>query len=206
MIIQFYQRPFPVLGLDDQYYLREQSMEDTEAFFEYYTDPEVSQYILATIPMNLADASAEIHYCRNLFYQRQGIYWSIVHKEDNRMIGAVGLYVNNHHHRAEICYDLQKNYWRQGIMTKAIECVMDFAFRHMDIYRIEALTIGKNQASMGILKKLGYEHEATLHNYRYFKNQPNDVELLATTPQMQIERLTQKQAIEATAFNSVASS
>ncbi len=191
MIINFYQKPFPVLDLDDRFYLREQSLEDTEAFFEYYADPDVSQYILATIPTTLADASTEINYCRNLFHQKRGIYWSIANKEDNRMVGAVGLYINNHHHRAEICYDLHKNYWRQGIVTKAIERVMDFAFRHMEVCRIEALTVKENMASIEILKKLGYQHEATLHNYRYFKNQPNDVELLATTPEQQIKRFSQ---------------
>lgn len=198
MLINFYNRPFPELDLDDRFYLREQSLEDTEAFFEYYADPEVSKYILATIPNTLADAGSEVHYCRNLFHKKQGIYWTIARKADNTMVGAVGLYLNNQHHRAEICYDLHKNYWRQGIMSKAIARVTDFAFRHMDVYRIEALTIKENVASIGILKKLGYQHEATLYNYRYFKNQPNDVELLATTPEQQIKFLTQsKQLAEA---------
>ena len=71
--MNFYQSPFPTLDLDDQFILREQTLEDTEAFFRYYTDPEVGKYILATKPATLLDASREVQYCRNLFYTKQGI-------------------------------------------------------------------------------------------------------------------------------------
>lgn len=195
MVTNFYSKPFPVLNLDDQYYLREQSLEDTEAFFEYYTTPIVGKYILATIPTTLSSASSEIHHCRNLFYQKGGICWTIARKEDNRMIGAVGLYINNQHHRAEICYDLHEAFWRRGIMSKAIEHVTAFAFQHTEIHRIEAVTLKENLGSIGVLEKQGYIHEATLHNYRYFKNKVHDVELLAITPQQLIQYLNQDQEL-----------
>lgn len=178
----FYQKPFPTFDLDDQYYLREQSLDDTSAFFEYYAEPVVSRYILANTPNSLTDAMNEIHYCRNLFYQRGGIYWAIARKSDNRMVGAVGLYINNQHNRAEICYDLHKDYWRQGIMSRAIKKVMDFAFEHIAVERIEAVTVKENIASMAILKKLGYLYEGTLHNYRQYEGRAHDIEIFATTP------------------------
>jgi [ribosomal protein S5]-alanine N-acetyltransferase len=189
MIIDFYLKPFPTIDVDDQYYLREQTVEDTAAFFEYYTHPEVGRHILATIPKCLADASAEIHYCRNLFYQRQGAYWTLARKDNDKMVGAIGFYINNHHHRAEITYDLHRDYWRQGLMSRAIKRIMQHAFMQMDIHRIEALTALENTASMAILKKLGYRHEGTLRNYRNHKNRPHDVELLATTPDQQLALL-----------------
>ena len=45
MSLAFYNQPFPFLDLDEEYTLREQTLEDTEAFFDYYTDPKVGQYI-----------------------------------------------------------------------------------------------------------------------------------------------------------------
>lgn len=78
--MNFYQNPFPTLDLDEHYILREQTLEDTEAFFRYYTDPEVGKYILATKPATLLDASREVQYCRNLFYTKQGVYWTIAKK------------------------------------------------------------------------------------------------------------------------------
>lgn len=182
MSLPFYETPFPTLELNDQYILREQTLEDTEDFFRYYTDPEVGKYILATKPATLLEASTEVQYCRNLFYTKRGIYWTIAKKSDNRMIGAIGIYMNNAHFRGEITYDLSREYWRQGIMEKAIKKVVDYAFQHMNVLRIEAVTRHENVASINLLKKLGFIHEGTLKNYRYFNDKIWDIEMFAITP------------------------
>jgi len=182
MLIKCYQQPFPTLRINDDYILREQSVKDTDAFFRYYADPDVSKHILATTPSNIAQAKEEIQYCRNLFYIKRGLYWTIADSNTDEMIGAIGLYINNQHHRAEISYDLSKTHWRKGIMTKAIATVIDHCFNEMDIQRLEAVTIKDNSASIAILDKLGFTHEATLENYRYFKEQPHTIELFGMTP------------------------
>lgn len=184
MISDFYSHKFPTLELDNNFLLREHVAEDTLAFFQYYTDPEVAKYILATNPKTIDEAHAEIMYCRNLFYQKMGIYWSIVRKDNNQMIGAIGLYINNHHHRAEICYDLSRDYWGQGITTKAIRKVLAFSFNHIGVNRVEALTMKENDPSRALLLKTGFIHEGTLANYRYFQNESHDVEMYGVTQQM----------------------
>ncbi len=184
MLNEFYQKPFPILEIDKKFYLREQVVTDAEAFFEYYTDPLVAQYILATNPKTIADASAEVQYCHNLFYKKQGIYWTIARKSDDKMIGAVGLYINNNHLRAEICYDLSRNYWRRGIMTLALAKIVEFSFKQMGVNRLEALTTENNVASIGILEKLGFIREGVLKNYRYFQQKSHDVLMLGLTPEL----------------------
>lgn len=189
MIYEIYQKPFPALVIDDRYILREQSDDDTKPFFEYYCqDPRVTQYILATVPTTLEEAQAEIQYCRNLFYHKRGIYWTLARRDNNQIIGSVGLYMNNHHHRAEICYDLAQAYWRQGIMDKTLNKTIDFAFEKLGVHRVEALTLRDNTASMGVLQKLGFVREGTLRKYRYFKEIPRDVELFATTLELLQEK------------------
>lgn len=181
MNVNFYQQPFPTLDLDERYVLREQTMEDTENFFHYYTDPDVGKYILATKPTTLLEASKEVQYCRNLFYTKQGIYWAIARKSDNQMIGAIGLYANNTHHRAEITYDLAKQYWRQGITKKAIQTVLKYAFEVMKLARVEAVTRYENVASIEVLKSAGFTHEGTLKNFRYYDGRAWDIEMFAVT-------------------------
>ncbi|HLD84747.1 MAG TPA: GNAT family protein, partial [Coxiellaceae bacterium] len=117
--------------------------------------------------------------CRNLFYTKQGVYWTIAKKSDNQMIGAIGLYVNNMHHRAEITYDLARDYWRQGITKKAILAVVQFAFANMEMVRIEAVTRHENTASSELLKSVGFIHEGTLKQYRYYNEKAWDVEMFA---------------------------
>lgn len=186
MITTLYNEKFPILDVDENFILREQVVEDTEAFFAYYTDPEVARYILATNPKTLAEAGAEIHYCRSLFTYKRGIYWTLARKSDNYMIGAIGLYINNQHLRAEICYDLSRQYWNQGIMRKALQCVIDFSFRKIGISRIEAVTLKENKASIAVLEKVGFVYEGCLRNYRYFNGRSHDIEMFCLTPQMMI--------------------
>lgn len=182
MITNFYQHSFPVIDVDENYILREQKLEDTEAFFRYYTDSEVGKYILASKPSTLMEASKEVQYCRNLFYTKQGIYWTIAKKSDDQMIGAIGLYANNMHHRAEITYDLSREYWRKGIMEKTIRAVIHYAFKKMGFLRIEAVARHDNIASINLLKKVGFTHEGTLSNYRYYNNRIWDIEMFAILP------------------------
>lgn len=179
MSLAFYNQPFPSFDLDEEYTLREQTLEDTEAFFDYYTDPKVGQYILASKPRTLLEASQEVQYCRNLFYSQNGIYWTIAKKSNNLMIGAIGLYINNTHRRGEITYDLSRKYWRQGIMQKAINKVVEYAFREIKLERIEAVTHCDNEASAQLLTKLNFTHEGTLRKYRYFNDRTWDVEMYA---------------------------
>lgn len=184
MINDFYQKPFPVLELDKKFYLREQVASDAQAFFEYYTDPAVAEFILATNPKTLSEASAEVQYCHHLFYKKQGIYWTIARKSDDKMIGAVGLYINSNHLRAEICYDLSRNYWRRGIMSLALSKIIDFAFKEIGVNRLEALTVESNIASVAVLEKLGFTREGILKNYRYFQQKSHDVLMLGLTPEL----------------------
>ena len=181
MTLALYTQPFPTIELNDQYVLREQTLEDTEAFFHYYTDPEVGQYILASKPATLIEASQEVQYCRNLFYNKKGIYWTIAKKSDNTMIGAIGLYINNTHRRAELTYDLDKKYWRQGIMHKAIKRIIAYTFTNTELDRIEAVTHLDNQASVRLLHKCGFTHEGTLKKYRFYNGKTWDVEMFAVT-------------------------
>lgn len=183
MIKSLYQGKFPEFELNDRWILREQTAHDTQAFYDYYTDPEVARYILATNPANLMEALEEVKYCRSLFYDKRGLYWAIADKNTNTMIGSIGFYINNFHHRAELSYDLSRAYWRQGIMSQAIQCVLDFAFNpSTEIFRVEAVTLAENQPSIDLLLKNNFTHEGTLQNYRYFKGQPFDIEMLAITP------------------------
>ena len=100
------------------------------------------------MPQNLEQARQELLYWRNCFYRHDGIYFAIARKTDNKMIGSIGLTgYNSYQNRIEISYDLDSNYWRQGITNKAIKAVVKYAFEELKINCIEASTHTKNIAS-----------------------------------------------------------
>ncbi len=171
----YFSNPFPIFDFHPNYLLREQTRTDAPHFLEYYNDADVSQYILAEIPSTLLAAEHEIQYCRSLFYNKTGLYWSLALKPSNIMIGAIGYYMRSDH-EAEICFDLHKKHWGQGIMSRALTPVIDFGKHAMKLKLISAITLADNVASSNLLLKHGFHHEKTLRQHRYFKGRFHDVE------------------------------
>ncbi|MCE3255853.1 MAG: speG [Rickettsiaceae bacterium] len=168
-------KAFPVIDLGD-YILREQTIEDAEDFLEYYSDPEVSKYIVSFIPRTVEEARAEIKYWINVAQYNDGIYFAIARKSDNKMIGSVGVSgANRHHNRIEASYDLAKEYWGQGIMTTALKAVLKYAFLELKFNRIEAFAMPGNEGSHKVLQKCGFNFEGNLKQHRYHNGKYVDI-------------------------------
>jgi [ribosomal protein S5]-alanine N-acetyltransferase len=182
MLTTPYTGAFPVLSINSELCLRQPLESDTETLCAYYQDPEVGKFILASNPDTLIEAKSELQYNRNLLKTRRGVFWSIASKDKDEMMGTVGLYTNNFHHRAEICYDLAKPHWRKGIMTQALAKVLDYCFSKAGFMRIEAVTMLDNEASQELLKKLGFEFDSVMKNYRYYEGSFHDVNMYSITP------------------------
>jgi ribosomal-protein-alanine N-acetyltransferase len=54
---------------------------------------------------------------------------------------------------------------RRGYMTSAVRLVVDFAFRHLGLHRVEAACLPHNTASMALLGKCGFEREGLARGY-----------------------------------------
>lgn len=168
-------RNFPEFDLGN-YILREQQDSDIPDFFSYYSSPKVSKYILAEIPQNLDDAKYELQYWRNIFYNNEGIYFAIAQKSTGRMIGSIGLTTHSkYNNRIELSYDLAEEFWRKGIMTKAIKTIIRYAFETLRINRLEAITSTFNEPSILLLEKCGFKYEGCLRQHRYHLGKYVDV-------------------------------
>ena len=172
------QKSFPTIDLGE-FILREKCESDVVDFFAYYSDPEVNKFILCEMPRDLEEARRELNYWRNIFYQNDGIYFAIADKKTNKLIGSIGLTsYNSYQGRIEISYDLAANYWRQGIMTKAIFAVVEYAFSNYPqgrINRVEAFVSTANIASKNLLLKCGFVLEGILREHRYHRGKYVDV-------------------------------
>ncbi|MDX2082789.1 MAG: GNAT family protein [Rickettsiales bacterium] len=171
----YLQKNFPLIDLGN-YILREKRSEDAADFFRYYTDPEVNKFILCEMPRDLEEARREINYWRNVFYQNDGIYFAIARKDNDQLIGSIGLTsLNSYHNRIELSYDLAKEYWRQGICSSAIKAVVKYGFEELKVNRIEAFTALKNIPSKNLLLKCGFSLEGNLRQHRYHRGSYVDV-------------------------------
>lgn len=94
---------------------------------------------------------------------------AIVVKDE--LIGAIGIHPQEDISRfnAELGYWLSEDYWGQGIMTKAIAEMIEYAFENFEINRIFARPFDHNPASKNILEKNGFVFEARIEK-NLFKN------------------------------------
>ena len=86
-------------------------------------------------------------------------------------IGGIGIHPQTdiHQKNAELGYWLAEPFWGQGIITKAIQQMLDFAFSTYQITRVFARPFGNNIASQRVLEKAGFTLEARLEK-TLFKN------------------------------------
>lgn len=144
--------------------LRPYVMEDAEAMYRNWaSDPEVTKFL--TWPAyKSVDTAHEIldiwvpQYAENTFYQ-----WAIELKELGEPIGSISVVEYKAHvQSAEIGYCIGKSWWGKGIMTEALNAVMEFLFREVGILRIEAGHDVANPASGGVMAKCGMIREGIL--------------------------------------------
>ncbi len=96
--------------------------------------------------------------------------WVIQTKENPELIGNIGFWrVKKEHHRAEIGYILSPKYWNAGIMTEALDAVLNYGFKTMKLHSVEATVNPNNAASIKVLEKQGFTREAYFREDYYFE-------------------------------------
>ena len=151
-----------------------------EPFYRIMSREDVTRYYGMDPLLNLQEAGAVIDSFQLLFESKRGIRWGIVWKESEEFIGTIGL--NNLNVRAkksEIGYELHPDYWRKGLMQEAVQAVLLYAFEHLDLVRMGAVTFPDNEASSHLLKKIGFIEEGKLRSYLYQAGKSHDALLFS---------------------------
>ena len=93
-------------------------------------------------------------------------FW-IRSKESNLIIGTVSIssIVRGAFQSAFLGYKLDYNYINKGIMTEVINEVVKIAFDVLELHRIEANIMPKNEPSMHVVQKCGFTNEGMSKKY-----------------------------------------
>src|SRR3954470_24113192 len=156
---------FPILETK-RLKLIELTQQHMNAVYEILSLDEVTRFY-GTSPFTLpAEATRLIDIYYKNYVDKRGIRWGIKLKENQKIIGTVGL--NGLHlknKRAEIGYELHPDYWRMGYGSEAIKEVIRFSFNQLDLFRIGAIVYPENVSSLNLLIKLGFSKEGLLRGY-----------------------------------------
>ena len=157
----------------DRCIIRETCLQDLDAFYEIYSDPEITEFM-----EDLMERSEEEKYTENyrdLIYEIYGHgIWTVILKCSGEIIGRVGLDERAGFDTPELGFVIGKKWQKKGLATEICEEILKWAHEN-DIPKVMSLTEKENTASVKLLEKLGFEALDTVHIgtqdlLRYMKN------------------------------------
>ena len=148
--------------------LREATTEDAPDMFRYLSDKDVVKHMGLEPFQSVEDALDEISWYQSIHEDGSGIRWGITLKTSGKVIGSCGfLNRSTKNYRAEVGFELSKEYWGKGIASEALEAVIKFGFEHYSFERIEALIEPANVPSQKLVEKQGFKREGLLRHYEF---------------------------------------
>jgi len=99
--------------------------------------------------------------------EETGYGFLLLRKSDGALLGGLTLGAV----RRGVSDSCVLGYWlgapfaRQGLMTEAVHCALDFAFDRLGLHRVEAACLPANLASRGLLLKCGFREEGIAREY-----------------------------------------
>ena len=99
--------------------------------------------------------------------EETGYGFFLVRRTDEQLLGGItlGTLRRGVAQSATLGYWLGAPFARQGLMTEAVHCVLDFAFDKLGLHRVEAACLPNNVASRGLLQKCGFREEGLAREY-----------------------------------------
>lgn len=115
-------------------------------------------------PYTDKDAIDYIEFCNS---QNPTTYFAI--EFDGELVGSIGLILQQDVYRksAEIGYWIGEPFWGKGIASKAVELILDYGFKNLDIVRIFTGIFDYNIASQKVLIKNGFVKEGVFKSAIY---------------------------------------
>jgi ribosomal-protein-alanine N-acetyltransferase len=148
--------------------LREVTAEDAYDVFKYLSDKDVVKPMGLEPFQTVKDVWDEIRWYKSINEEGTGIRWGITLKDSGKVIGSCGfLNMLTKHYRAEVGYELSKDYWGKGIASEALEAVVKYGYQHFQLERIEALIEPANLPSQKLVEKQGFRREGLLRHYEF---------------------------------------
>jgi len=99
-------------------------------------------------------------------YRGQGEKFQWIVLSEGQPAGWINLVVSNWEHGlAEVGYALSPDHQGKGVMRRALTHLLDDAFRHTPIERIEARCAADNTPSQRVLERCGFRFEGRLRSY-----------------------------------------
>jgi [ribosomal protein S5]-alanine N-acetyltransferase len=170
--------PFPVLTTN-RLVLIEPKEEHVNNYYLLRSNKEI-MYALDKNPSNIEESTKLFLKTIENHKNNLTINWLIYDKTTNEFLGDIGYYkIDTVNHRAEVGYSLFFKNHRKGIMNEALNEVINYGFKTINLHSICACINPNNTASKHLLLKNGFLKEAYFKQDYYYNGRYLDSEYLS---------------------------
>jgi len=142
--------------------LRQWKDSDSDAWAAMNADPEVRRYFPTVL--NRAEAQAEADRIRGAIAQRGWGMWALEIPGVHPFAGFVGLSVPGYEApwmpAVEIGWRLAPTAWHQGYASEGATAALAFAFTHLELPQVVALSVPTNTPSHNVMHRIGMLRDA----------------------------------------------
>jgi len=151
-----------------EFRLRPVAKGDETAIYDFNSKLEHLEYIARTPYKKMKQAEDHLdRYLRGLETGTMA-WWCIEDVASGDGIGYIGFFgVDPDGHSAELGYGVVKSHWGKGIVSKAVSRIVEFGQSQMRIHRIHAMVDERNDASIRILEKNGFNREGLMRDVEF---------------------------------------
>lgn len=142
--------------------LRQVREDDAQSIFEYARNPNVLRYTTAETPRELADT---IPFVMGAAHRPADKYaWGMCLKNSDQVFGVIEFGVKGN--VGSIDYGMSEEFWNQGLMTEAVQSVLNWAFAaHPNMAQVRTAAMTVNIASRRVMEKCGMRHVETVREH-----------------------------------------
>jgi [ribosomal protein S5]-alanine N-acetyltransferase len=160
-------------------YFREVRKTDvTDNYYYWLNDGEVNQFLETRFMPRSKENILE--YVEKFSCKENEPFFAMCLKKSSRHIGNIKLGPINWYHRsADISLLIgEKDCWRKGYASEAIDLITKFAFLSLGLNKLKAGSYVENIGSIKAFERVGYQREGLLKGAVFSKGKETDIVLL----------------------------
>jgi ribosomal-protein-alanine N-acetyltransferase len=141
-------------------YLRSLNKDDWQMISFLRSDKTVNKFVQRSSAATQEQALAFIEKIHQGQKNKSFYYWVISTQDQPQMIGSICLWQFSEDRKtAEVGYDLHPSHQGKGIMSEALQAIINFGFYDLHLNNIEAYTQYDNTKSTILLEKHGFKQD-----------------------------------------------
>lgn len=151
------ENPFSEI-ITERLLLRKPKKTDWKMVSHLRSNEEINKFITRSSATSQTEALEFIEKIRTGIQKQEIFYWSITEKNNDQMIGSICLWnFSADRKTAETGYDLLPYFQKKGIMSEALQSILDYGFLKLHLQKIEAYTHKDNIASKKMLESNNFK-------------------------------------------------